>query len=326
MHECPAIVYLYEMKRTKQTSAQEYQKRINKALAYIRANLDKPLLLSDVAREACFSEFHFHRIFSVLMHETLGEYVTRKKLERAAMKLAYTPALKVSTVAEEYGYASVSSFSKAFNEWFGCRPTELKKIKHRLDSGDGKLQTKYEKSIESNQLFVYVHDSAERFDQLDRRVGINNLPQTVDSYLTSPQGYNFESIWSTWQELKQRLEDAGLDWTACKRFAMSHDHPGLTPPERCRYDACVSLPEGASVNLDLLKTVIPAGRYAIFPVEGPEHSILGQYLEFYTVWMPQSGYEPDNFPVVERYLPSSEPGYLYVELWAKINPLTSGSQ
>jgi AraC family transcriptional regulator len=115
------------MKRTKQTSAQEYQKRINKALTYIRDNLDKPLLLSEVSREACFSEFHFHRIFSALMRETLGEYVTRKKLERAAMKLAYAPALKVSTIAEEYGYASVSSFSKAFNEWFGCRPTEFKK-------------------------------------------------------------------------------------------------------------------------------------------------------------------------------------------------------
>jgi len=129
------------MKRTKQTSAQEYQKRVNKALAYIQDNLDKPLSLSEVARAACFSEFHFHRIFSALMRETLGEYVTRKNLERAAIKLAYTPALKVSTIAEEYGYASVSGFSKAFNEWFGCRPTELKSIRHRLDSGGGKLQT-----------------------------------------------------------------------------------------------------------------------------------------------------------------------------------------
>ena len=260
------------------------------------------------------------------MRETLGEYITRKKLERAAFKLAYTPALKVSAVAEEYGYASVSSFSKAFNEWFGCRPTELNKIKHRLDSGGGKLQTKYEKSIESDQLFVAADDSAQRFDELDNRIVINNLPQRVVSYLTSPHGYYFESIWRTWSELKRRIEDAGLDWTACEQFAVSHDHPGLTPPERCRYDACVSLPIGASGNIDLLKTVIPAGRYAIFPVEGPDHSILGQYLEFYIVWMPQSGYEPDNFPVVERYLPSDEPGYVYAELWAKITPLTLDSR
>ena len=314
------------MKRTKQTSALEYQKRINKALVYIQDNLDKPLSLSEVSRKACFSEFHFHRIFSALMRETLGEYVTRKKLERAAIKLAYTPMLKVSTIAEEFGYASVSSFSKAFNEWFGCRPTELKKIKHRLDSGGGKLQTKYEKSIESNQLFVDTEDSTDRFEELSKRIVINDLPKMNVFYLTSPQGYNFESIWSTWQDLRQRIEDAGLDWNACECFAVSHDHPGLTPLERCRYDACVKLPADASENLDLLKTVIPEGRFAIFPVEGPEHSILGQYLEFYTVWMPQSGYEPDNFPVVERYLPSSEPGYLRAELWAKITPLTSGSR
>lgn len=314
------------MNRTKQTSAQEYQKRINKALTYIRDNLDKPLSLSEVAREACFSEFHFHRIFSALMHEKLGEYITRKRLEKAAIKLAYTPSLKVSTIAEEYGYASVSSFSKAFNEWFGCRPTELKKIKYRLDSGGGKLQTKYEKSIESNQLFVAANDRADRFEELDKRIVVKNLPQTNVCYLTSSRGYDFEAIWSTWQELKRRIEEAGVDWSACEQFAISHDHPGLTAPECCRYDACVSLPKDTDANLDLLKTVIPAGHYAIFPVEGPEHSILDQYLEFYTVWMPQSGYEPDNFPIVEHYLPTSQPGYVYVELWAKVVPLRPGGR
>lgn len=313
------------MKRTKQTSVQEYQRRINKALAYIRENLDRPLSLGEVARAGCYSEFHFHRIFSALMREPLGEYITRKKLERAAFKLAYTPALKVSSIAGEFGYASVSSFSKAFNQWFGCRPTEFRKIRHRLDSGGGKLQTRYEKSLESSQLFVAADDSARRFDELDKRIAVGHRPQTEVSYLTSPHGYNFDAIWETWTELRRRVEATGQDWAACGHFALSHDHPGLTPPERCRYDACVSLPEGVTVNLDLPKNVIPAGVFATFPVGGPDHSILGKYLEFYTVWMPQSGYEPDNFPVVERYFPATDPGYVLAELWAKIAPLSSRS-
>jgi len=227
------------MSRIKQSSAIEYQKRINRALVYIRENLDRPLLLSEVAREACFSEYHFHRIFSALMHETVGEYITRKRLEQAAIKLAYTPALKVSAIAEEYGYASLSSFSKAFNEWFGCRPTELKKIQQRLDSGGGKLQTKYEKSIEASQLFAGPGDSS-RFEALDRKTKVKNLPQTTLSCLTSPHGYDFESIWDTWQQLMKRVEVAGLEWSACEHFAMSHDHPGFTPPERCRSAAAMT--------------------------------------------------------------------------------------
>jgi len=85
----------------------------------------------------------------------------------------------------------------------------------------------------------------------------------------------------------------------------------------------VKLPEGASLQADLLPSVIPEGRYAVFQAEGPDHSLLGQYLEFFTGWMPLSGYEPDNFPIVEHYLPASRPEYLHVELWAKIRPLTS---
>ena len=309
------------MKRTRQTSTQEYQRRINKALAYIQENLDRPILLGEVARTACFSEFHFHRIFSALMREPLGEYITRKKLEWAAIKLAYTPALKVSSIAGEFGYASVSSFSKAFNEWFGCRPTEFRKMQQRLDSGGGKLQTRYKKSLEFSQLFAAADDSADRFDDLDKRITIGQRPQMEVSYLTSPQGYNFQAIWETWAKLRRRVEAAGQDWGACGHFSLSHDHPGLTPPERCRYDACVCLPENAAVNLGLPKAVIPAGVFVTFPVEGPDHSILSQYLEFYTVWMPQSGYEPDNFPVIEHYPLATDPGYVVAELWVKILPL-----
>lgn len=312
---------LPHMTQTSQDSAQEYRRRISKALVYIRDNLDKRLSLSEVASEACFSQYHFHRLFSALMHETPGEYITRKKLERAAVKLAYTPGLKVTQIAEEFGYASVSSFSKAFNEWFGCRPTELKTIKSRLDSVTGKLQERYDKSIEADQLFVDADNIEARFVELDCHTTIGDRRQTTLSYLTSQGGYNFASIWSTGQELTERVKRAGVSWSACQQFAISHDHPGLTAPEHCRYDACVQLPEDQAIDLGLPTTTIPAGRYAIFPAEGPDHAILGQYLEFYTIWMTQSGYEPDNFPVVERYLSCTETGYLHTELLTKLTPL-----
>jgi len=314
-------------KLSNKTSGIEYQKRIDRALTFIRGNLDRPISLSDVANAACFSEFHFHRIFSSLMHETVGEYITRKKLEHAAMRLAYSPSTSVSVVADECGYASVSSFSKSFNQWFGCRPTDIQQIKQRLDSGGGKLQTKYEKSIEANELFVTSGEDEDLFSALDEHVNIKSIDAFDVVYLTSEGGYEIESIRNTWVKLFQLVEDAGVDWSTCERFSLSHDHPGLTPAERCRYDACVRFPMSADSEfgspLNLPKAHIPAGRYAIFPAEGPEDSILNQYLEFYTGWMPQSGYEPDNFPVLEHLLPTCEIGYIQVELWAKIKPITS---
>lgn len=311
------------MKKTRYRTL-EYQRRIQNALAYIRDNLDKPLFVHEVARIACFSEFHFHRIFSAVMHETLGEYITRKKLERAAMKIAYTSDPVVSHIAFDYGYSSVSSFSKAFKQWFGCRPTEISKIKQNLESANGKLQTKYQKQINFDQLYVELtqDELAQRSKEIDRRVQIQSIPQIELFYLTSPGGYEFSSIRRTWSDLAELLEDAHININECQRYSISHDHPALTPSEHCRYDACIALPNNHIRELPLAKITVPAGRYALFPVEGPEDSILDQYLEFYSIWMPQSGYAPDNFPIVEHYLQTCVEGFLAIELLAKITRLS----
>ncbi len=302
----------------------EYQKRIQKALIFIQENLDKPLTLKEVAKAASFSEYHFHRIFSAAMEETPGEYITRKKLERAANKLAYSSRTSVSQVAIEFGYSSVSSFSKAFKQWFGIRPSAVSEVKKKLDAQGGKLQILYEKALDVGQLFVAPEEPerSKRFKELDSRVEVRSVSGFSVHCLSSPYGYDIASIRATWMELTERLEDAGIEMARCELFAISHDHPGLTAVNRCRYDACVLLPQDQRAALSLPVSDVPSGRYAIFRVEGPETSILEQYLEFYTVWMAGSDYEPDNFPVLEHYLPDSKEGHIVVELWAKIKRLS----
>ncbi len=298
----------------------EYKTRIEKAVTYIRENLNRPICIKEIAQVACFSPYHFHRIFTLIMGEPPGAYITRKRLEYAAIRLVYSPDSAVSDVAFEFGYSSVSSFSKAFKQWFGCRPTEISKIKHCLNAADGKLQTKFETYIDADRLYrkAGANPRSKNFMELDRRVRIQKTAPFELYYLTSPQGYEFTSIRRTWKELLERVEDLNVEPSECRRFSLSHDHPALAPASCCRYDACISLPHNKAVQISLPKVVIPAGRYAIFPVDGPEDAILDQYLEFYTVWLPQSGYEADQFPVLEHYLVSCREGNLAVELWAKI--------
>jgi AraC family transcriptional regulator len=47
----------------------EYAQRIDRVIDYLRGNLDRPVMLADVA---CFSEFHFHRIFARRIGRTLN--------------------------------------------------------------------------------------------------------------------------------------------------------------------------------------------------------------------------------------------------------------
>ena len=53
-------------------------------LEHIDRHLDESLELATLAEVAHFSSFHFHRLFSAWMGETLGDYLRRRRLEVAA--------------------------------------------------------------------------------------------------------------------------------------------------------------------------------------------------------------------------------------------------
>lgn len=56
-------------------SRAEYQARMHRVLAHIDTHLDEPLDLATLAGVAHFSPFHFLRLFSAWMGETLGDYL-----------------------------------------------------------------------------------------------------------------------------------------------------------------------------------------------------------------------------------------------------------
>ena len=69
---------------TKELNKQEYLLRINKVTDYIHNNIDQPLPLQKMAGIACFSPFHFHRVFTILTGETPTDYIKRTRIEKAA--------------------------------------------------------------------------------------------------------------------------------------------------------------------------------------------------------------------------------------------------
>src|SRR5438445_11698557 len=98
---------------------QHYDDRVNRVLDYIAENLDGELSLTRLSGIACFSPFHFHRIFQGVTGETLNTHVRRVRLERAALLLRTTPGKRITDVALETGFAGTSEFSRAFKSHFG---------------------------------------------------------------------------------------------------------------------------------------------------------------------------------------------------------------
>lgn len=108
-------------------SKQAYIRLINKTEDYIEQHLKEPLALKDLANNAHLSEFHFHRIFKRYSTETVNEFVTRFKIERAAIFLCVSPDTSITTVAMDYGYNDSSSFSRTFKRHFGVSPLKYRK-------------------------------------------------------------------------------------------------------------------------------------------------------------------------------------------------------
>ena len=92
-------------------------------MAYIDDHLEQPLDLEALAAVAHFSPFHFHRLFRAWTGETLGDYLRRRRVEMAALRLATQPRLGVLQVALAVGFGSGEAFTRAFAQRFGMSPT-----------------------------------------------------------------------------------------------------------------------------------------------------------------------------------------------------------
>ena len=60
------------------------RERVNRVIFHVERHLGEPLHLEELARVACFSPFHFHRIFAAFTGEPLAAFIRRLRLERAA--------------------------------------------------------------------------------------------------------------------------------------------------------------------------------------------------------------------------------------------------
>lgn len=100
--------------------------RLQRGAAFIHASLDRALTVEDVAKEACLSPFHFHRLFTAFFGETPHRHIDRLRLERA-QSLLRGSRRSITEIAAECGFETPGAFATRFGKRFGVPPRVFRK-------------------------------------------------------------------------------------------------------------------------------------------------------------------------------------------------------
>lgn len=281
-------------------SQSEYKDRMHRVLAHIDEHLDEQLALAALAEVAHFSPFHFHRLFSAWMGETLGDYLRRRRVEVAAMRLAAQPHTRILNIALSVGFGSAEAFTRAFKSRFGSSPTAWREHQSSLRnafSNSGQANSKHRQAVRAPFGKHEISHNPNK-ENIMKVTLIDRQPVTV-AYLRhlGPYGEAIAQFWQNtyypWAVSNNLQEQA--------RYGISYDDPSITAAEQCRYDACVEVAPDLVLSGGALKTTIPGGKYAALRYSGTSERVVDAWTALLREWLPASGLQLDARPCFEYY-------------------------
>src|SRR4051794_35755507 len=99
----------------------ETLQRLSRARDFIDHCYDHPLSLEQISEKACFSRYHFLRLFRQAFNQTPHQYLIERRIEKAK-ELLSADELRVTDVCFEVGFQSLGSFSSLFHKCVGHAP------------------------------------------------------------------------------------------------------------------------------------------------------------------------------------------------------------
>lgn len=277
-----------------QNNIDDYKSRINRVVDFIEKNLSKNFTLNELAQTACFSKFHFHRIFFSLTGETLFRFIQRLRLEKAAALLNSDHSRSITEIALDTGFSGSAVFAKSFKEYFHVSASEWRRKKSNLD----KMNSNYRKE----KMLIAGYNYSD--ETIHIPVQIVRFPEITVAYVRYTGPYKGDEM--LFEELFKKLyrwaEPRGIpDFPGTKTLVIYHDDPEITNRLKLRVSVCISVPKDTKVSGVIGKMEIPEGKYAMARFELYPDGFQQAWNWIYGAWLPQSGYLADDRPSFELY-------------------------
>jgi AraC family transcriptional regulator len=252
----------------------DYADRVQRVVDYLTAHLDDGLDLETLARVACLSPFHFHRVYRALLGETVNDSVRRLRLHRAAIDLLERE-LSIERTAARAGYSSQAAFTRAFRAEYGRPPARYRGARRHAE-----IEQEWNATLYQVETIVRP------------RTRVAAIHQRGDYQLA---GRAFERLMTI-------AATTGLLTPDTRLIGVFYDDPASVPEAELRAAACVAVPDDWAPSGEVTDMHIEGGRYARIVHTGPYAELKAAYDWLYQTWLPNSGEEPRDLPCVEEYL------------------------
>ena len=116
----------------------------------------------------------------------------------------------------------------------------------------------------------------------------------------------YDQVGATWAKLTAWAGPRGLFGPAMRFLGIAWDDPQITPPDKLRYDAAITVSRPVEPEGEIGVTEIAGGEYATLLHKGPYETLGLSYAALLGAWLPASGRELRDAPCFELYLNSPQ--------------------
>ncbi|MEZ9232060.1 GyrI-like domain-containing protein [Vibrio amylolyticus] len=267
------------------------RQQLEQALLFIEQNINAKISADQIARYAHLSSFHFQRIFSAYMGESVSQYVLHRRLELAANDLLSKPELGILDIALRAGFETHSAFSRAFRQHFAIAPSQFRVQPAHAKTG-----------FDQSRPFLNTTSTKNRMPALE----IKSLPKLFYHHSSALGTENGTFLTQSLDQLTRDFSRLGQE---SQLYGLASAFPAS--PQSLNDEHAIVLygglfhePKHHTLTPDSLP--IESGLWAIFEHIGHYDYLYQTWNHAFRSWLPSSQYELRNTLPFEMYLTSPE--------------------
>lgn len=247
-------------------------KQLNETIEYIEKHLEEKIDNKELAKIVGVNEYTLQKIFSIICNISISEYIRNRRLSNAGEEL-YLNNAKIIDIAIKYQYNNSTSFSRAFEKFYGIKPSQVKKNPEKL------------------KIYTKLHFNEE-----------NELNKNIEYKIVEKEKMILYGTYKLTTNEKIR-EDAPKFYREIEKMYNKKPIYGMVEykdKERLYVKAYWVLYE--KENNELVKKVIPKSKWIQITINSQEASDIQETSKmFYTDFLPSCKYNFRNLPEIEFY-------------------------